>query len=243
IARRDAAARAAAIMAMPAVGFDVVPSDCLAAHVARRIPGASHLAFGLTGLVAATPGSAETLVEHVGYGGKVRRGGAITSIVPGSETRCFDFGAGPQPSLNISWGDVASAYYTTGIANIDVFYEATPALQGMLLASRYAGWMLRTAAWQAVLKASARLLPDGPTDEQRAASQMGIVAAAHDGRGRRAGARLRTPEAYTFTATTAAAVARRVLRGDCEIGFQTPGRVYGADFVLGFAGVSREDLD
>jgi short subunit dehydrogenase-like uncharacterized protein len=243
LVRRDRDARTAGVMLMPAVGFDVVPSDCLAAHVARRLPGATALTFGLTGLVTATPGSAKTLVEHVGYGVKVRRAGIITSIAPGEVTRCFDFGSGPQPAMNISWGDVASAYYTTGIPNIDVFYEATPALQGMLLASRYAGWMLRTVAWQAGLKAYMDLLPEGPTVEQRAASRMVIVAEALDGRGRRASARLRTPEAYAFTGTTAAAVARNVLRGDLEIGFQTPGRVYGADFVLSFAAVSREDLE
>jgi short subunit dehydrogenase-like uncharacterized protein len=243
LVRHDLKARTARVMIMPAVGFDVVPSDCLAAHVAKRLPAASNLAFGLTGLVSATPGSAKTLVEHVGYGVKVRRDGVITSVVPGAVTRCFDFGAGPQRSMNISWGDVASAYYTTGIPNIDVYYEATPLLQGMLLASRYAGWMLRTDAWQVWLKSYMDLLPDGPTDEQRVASQMVVVAEARDGRGRRASARLHTPEAYTFTGTTAAAVARNVLRGDFEIGFQTPGRVYGADFVLTFADVSREDLE
>ena len=241
--RRDPEARTAGVMIMPAVGFDVVPSDCLAVHVARRLPGASHLAFGLTGLVSATPGSAKTLLEHVGYGVNVRRGGVITAVVPGAVTRWFDFGSGPRPSMNISWGDVASAYYTTGIPNIDVYYEATPALQGMLLASRFAGWMLRTSAWQAGLKTAMEFLPEGPTAAQRAASQMVIVAEAQDPRGRRVSSRLRTPEAYTFTATTAAAVARNVLRGDFEIGFQTPGRVYGADFVLTFANVSREDLE
>ena len=54
--------------------------------------------------------------------------------------------------------------------------------------------------------------------------------------------RLRTPEAYAFTARSAAAIAERVLRGDWEAGFQTPSRVYGPDFVLSFDGVEREDL-
>ncbi len=238
----DPRAKAAGIMIMPAVGFDVVPSDCLAAYVASRLPGASSLAFGLTGLLSATPGSAKTLVEYAGGEVKVRRDGRIQSIVPGSLTRWFDYGAGPRCSMNISWGDVASAFYTTGIPNIDVFYEATPALRGMLLASRYAGWMLRTVPWQASLKSYMTLLPEGPTEEERRASRMVIVAEASDGRGQSFRARLRTPEAYTFTATTAAAVARRVLLGDFEVGFQTPARIYGADFVLSFANVSREEL-
>ncbi|HUE39917.1 MAG TPA: NAD(P)H-binding protein, partial [Candidatus Binatia bacterium] len=233
----NARARSAGIMVMPAVGFDVVPSDCMAAHVTSRLPGASSLVLALTGLVSATPGSAKTLVEQAGHSVRVRRGGKIASIAAGSVSRWFDYGDGPRCSMNISWGDVASAFYTTGIPNIDVFYEATPALRGMLLASRYASWMLRSAPWQASLAATMNFLPQGPTDAQRAAAQMVIVAEARDDRGRCARARLRTPEAYTFTATTAAAVARRVLRGDLEIGFQTPARVYGADWVLSFANV------
>ena len=241
LARRSAEARRRGIMIMPAVGFDVVPSDCLAAHVARRLPGATHLMLGISGLRFATPGSAQTLAEHAGHGVAVRREGVIVSVLPGALSRPFDYGAGPRDSLNISWGDVSSAFYTTGIPNIDVYFEATPLLRGMLMASRYFGWMLSSAPWQAWLKACAGLLPPGQSEAERRASPMVVVAEAVAG-ARRVCARLRAPEAYTFTATTAATIARRVVTGDLETGFQTPARVYGADFVLAFDGVQREDL-
>jgi len=240
---RDAEARARRIMVMPAVGFDVVPSDCLAAHVARRLPSASRLSIGLSGLRFATRGSAKTLAEHAGYGVLVRRDGLIAPVPPGALSRVFDYGAGPRQSLNISWGDVSSAFYTTGIPNIEVYFEATPTLQAMLMASRYLGAILSTGPWQTWLKACADMLPEGDSAEQRAAAAMVIVVEADDGAGRRACARLRTPEAYTFTGITAAAIAQRVLSGDIEVGFQTPARVYGPDFVLSLAGVSREDLE
>lgn len=243
VVRRDADARARQIMIMPAVGFDVVPSDCLAAHVARRFRTASRLAIGLSGLRFATRGSAKTLAEHAGCGVLVRRDGLITSVAPGALSRVFDYGAGPRVSLNISWGDVSSAFYTTGIPNIEVYFEATPMLRGMLMASRYLGGLLSTAPWQAWLKACADVLPEGDSAAARAAAAMVIVAEADDGAGRRAAARLRTPEAYTFTGTSAAAIAQRVLHGDLEIGFQTPARLYGPDFVLSLAGVAREDLE
>ena len=242
IAARDAAARQRGIMAMPGTGFDVVPSDCLGAHVARRLPGAARLAFGFTGLELTTRGSAKTFAEHAAVGVNVRRDGAITPVPAGRLRREFDYGAGSRESLNVSWGDVATAYYTTGIANIEVYFEATPTMRAMLMASRYGSWFLRTPPWQAWIHAHADLLPAGPSDAERAWRQMVIVAEASDGRGRVARARLRTPEAYTFTGHSAAAIAARVLRGDCEIGFQTPARVYGADCVLDFAGVEREDL-
>jgi hypothetical protein len=55
--------------------------------------------------------------------------------------------------------------------------------------------------------------------------------------------RLRTPEAYSLSAQTGAAIAERAIGDDVECGFQTPARVYGADFILEFDGVTREDLD
>lgn len=242
-AGRDAEARRAGVMVMPGVGFDVVPSDCLVAHVARRLPGARRLALGLTGLAFTTRGSAKTLTEHAGYGGiNVRRNGVITPVVAGTKERLFDFGRGPSRSLNVGWGDVASAWYTTGIPDIEVYFEATASLQGMVAANRYLGWLLRTDVSQAWLKACADLLPEGPSPEERAANAMVIVAEVEDDAGRTAAARLTTPEAYTMTAMTAPAIARRVLAGDHEIGFQTPARVYGPDFVLGFPEVMREEL-
>jgi short subunit dehydrogenase-like uncharacterized protein len=205
-AAHDAEARRRGIMVMPGVGFDVVPSDCLAAHVVRRLPGARRLALGLTGLAFATRGSAKTLTEHAGYGGiNVRRGGVITPIVAGTLERTFDFGRGPRRALNVGWGDVASAWYTTGIPDIEVYFEATASLEGMVAANRWLGWLLRTPASQAWLKACADLLPEGPTPEDRAAHDMVLVAEVEDDDGRRASARLTTPEAYTMTAMTAPA--------------------------------------
>jgi len=243
LAGRNAEARERRTMIMPGVGFDVVPSDCLAAHVAARLPAAQRLVLGLKGLRFATRGSAKTLAEHASYGVKVRRNGVITPVPAGSLQRAFDYGDGLRPSINVSWGDVASAYYTTGIRNIEVYFETTPMLRGMLMASRYFGWILGTAPWQAWLKAQADLLPEGPTEEQRAAAEMVLVAEAEDDAGRRVASRLRTPEAYTFTGMTGPAVAQRVLKGDFEVGFQTPARVYGGDLVLSFPDVWREDLE
>jgi len=241
VRKRDAEFREHDLMAMPGVGFDVVPSDCLAARVAARLPGATHLRIGVTGLDFATRGSAKTLIEHAGRTVLVRRDGRLERVRPGSRVHTFDFGRGPRRTLGVSWGDVSSAYYTTGIPNIEVYFEATPRLEAMMLAERWLGPLLRTAPAQVWLKAHADLLPKGPTDEEREPHQMVLVAEAEDATGQRVCSRLRTPEAYTLTATTAAAIADRVSHGDVERGFQTPARVYGADFVVGLPDVSVDD--
>ena len=243
LAARHAEARRRGVMVMPSVGFDVVPSDCLAAHVAARLPGARRLALGITGLRIATRGSAKTLTEHAFHGVQVRRGGALVRVPAGALRRGFDFGDGVRPSLAVLWGDVATAWYTTGIPDVEVYFEANPVVLSLLFATRWFGWLLATAPWQTWLKTWADLMPDPAGEVARGGPGMVVVAEAEDDRGRRASARLRTPEAYAFTGVTASTIARRVLQGDFEPGFQTPGRVYGPDFVLSFAGVTREDLN
>ena len=243
LARRHSEARRRGMMIMPAVGFDVVPSDCLAAHVAARLPGARRLALGITGLRFATRGSAKTLTEHAFHGVQVRRGGEIVRVPAGALRRGFDFGNGVRPSLAVLWGDVATAWYTTGIPDVEVYFEANPVVVGLLFSTRWFGWLLATGPWQTWLKGWADLLPDPVEDAARPGPGMVIVAEAEDERGRRARARLRTPEAYAFTGVTAPAVALRVLQDDFEPGFQTPARVYGPDYVLSFPGVSREEMD
>jgi short subunit dehydrogenase-like uncharacterized protein len=243
LAARDAAARRRGIMIMPAVGFDVVATDCLAAHVARRLPTARRLAIGVTGLSFITRGSAKALIEAVDYG-VVRRDGRLVRIPLGSVERTFDYGEGPQGSVNVSLGDVATAYYTTGIPNIETYVDGTPLIRALLSMCRSFGWLYRTAPWQAWLGALADALPEDPTPRDGSAGHrsMGIVAEAEDAAGRRVRARLRTPEAYTFTGVTGVGVLERVLADDLEIGFQTAARVYGGDFVLDFPAVVREDL-
>jgi short subunit dehydrogenase-like uncharacterized protein len=243
LAQRHAEARRQQIMIMPAVGFDVVLSDCLAAHVAARLPGAERLVFGLRGMTLTSRGSARTFVEQAGRDILIRRNGVLVGVTPESLQHAFDYGDGLRTSVNVTWGDVVAAYYTTGIPNIEVYFEATPLFRNALLASRYIGPLMTTAPWQIWMKTAAEFLPAGPTDEERAAIETVTVAEAHDGRGRCARARLRARQAYTMTSLTAPAIARRVLHGDTESGFQTPGRVYGADFILSFPDVHREDIE
>ncbi len=242
----DRAARSAGVMLMPAVGFDVVPSDCLAARVARVLPGARRLRVAIAGMKVISRGSTNTLMDRVAEGVWVRRDGRLVSLAPGLSERHFDFGSGPVPCLGLSWGDVATAYYTTGIPNIEVYCESTLIARGLMLVGRHLGQagVLIPGFNPALLKPAAdwwlNMLPDGPSLLERARAGTSIVVEAEGARGERAGARLRAPDTYTSTALCATAVASRVLRGDCEPGFQTPARVFGDDVAAFIPGVVVE---
>jgi short subunit dehydrogenase-like uncharacterized protein len=235
-------AHARGCMVMPGCGFDVVATDCLACHVSGRLGDASQLAIGISGLNTATRGSLRTIAAQAGRPVLTRRHGALTAVEPGVVRRPFDFGCGARWSTAVTWGDVITAFHSTGIPDITVYFEETAPLVAMLTAGRTFGPLLQTAAAQAWLRAHADLFPEGPTRSEQRVHGCTIVAEAAAEDGRRVGSRLKTPEAYSFSAETVATIAQRALSGDTESGFHTPGRVYGADFVLQFTGVTREDV-
>jgi short subunit dehydrogenase-like uncharacterized protein len=243
LATRHATARSRGAMLMPAVGFEVVPSDCLANHVALRLPRSRSLAIAVTQPNFLSVGSVKTLFDGASMG-VVRRAGAIQSLPFGSVERRFDFGWGAVSCLNVSLADVTTAHYSTGIPNVMTFVEASPMVRAVLAFSRTFGSVLRMPAWQSWFAAWASILrADGAPGRTRDDVTMRVVAEAEDGTGRRVGARMRTPEPYALTATAAVAILERVLDGDVEPGFQTAARVYGADFALSLPGVEREDVE
>ncbi len=119
LARRDAQAKAAGIMLLPGAGFDVVPSDCLAAHLKRRLPGACRLALAFLTLSRVSWGTATTAVENLHRGGLVRQDGQLVSVPAAHKTRTIDFGDRSAAAVALPWGDVSTAFYSTGIPNIE----------------------------------------------------------------------------------------------------------------------------
>jgi short subunit dehydrogenase-like uncharacterized protein len=241
LAARDGEAKAAGVMLLPGVGFDVVPSDCLAAHLKRRLPTATRLALGFQSTSRFSRGTATTMVENLHRGGMVRRGGRLKPVPLAWKTRVIDFGRGPTPAITIPWGDVATAFHSTGIPDIEVYLAARAAMRLGLLLARPFRRLIGTAPLQSFLKRRIRAGPPGPTPEERARGRCLLWGEATDETGRRAVSRLETPEGYALTALTAVGIAQKVLAGDVRPGFQTPSRAYGPDFILSIEGVSRQD--
>lgn len=241
-AAKSQEAKAKGVMLMPGAGFDVVPSDCLAAHVARRLPGAKRLTIGISGMGKASRGTAKTMVESLGSGTRVRRGGQIVAL-PKAPARQIDYGQGPSLSVGVSWGDVATAWHSTAIPDIDVYFEAAGPMKRMASLGPFTQWFLARPWVKSILKNRIDRMPEGPSPAERAASSHILVAEAADARGNTVRSRLRTPEGYTLTAQTALAIVRRVVNGEVKPGFQTPSLAFGPDLILDFDGCLREDLN
>jgi len=241
LAARDGEARDAGIVVLPGSGFDVVPTDCLAVHLKGRLPSARRLALGFEALGRVSHGTALTALEGMGRGGLVRRDGVLTPVPSAWRTRTIDFGRGPRKAITIPWGDVSTAWHSTGIPQIEVYMAAPWPLRLFSRASRALGPLVSAGWSQRLLRQQVLAGPRGPSPTERQRGRAWVWGEAEDDRGRRAVSRLRTPEAYTFTARASLAALERVLAGEAPEGFQTPASAFGPDFVLGIEGVERHD--
>jgi short subunit dehydrogenase-like uncharacterized protein len=245
IALRDEEARAAGVVLLPGVGFDVVPSDCLAVHLARRLPDAKRLELAIEALGGVSRGTALTMLEQIGRRGRVRSDGRLIEVPAAWKSRDLTLrgseGTVRRKGVTIPWGDLATAWRSTGIPDIEV-YAALSAPQRLALRNtRWLGpalarWPLRSLArWRV------RSGKPGPTAAERARGRGRLWGRVENGRGGACESWLETPEGYAFTATTAVAALERVLAGSVAPGFQTPGLAFGPDFVLELEGVRRWD--
>ncbi len=239
MAARGAEAKEAGVMVMPGVGFDVVPSDCLARHLKDRLPDAVDLTLAFFGLGGISHGTRTTMTMNVGKGGAIRKDGKITPVPAAWMTREIDFGEVKKTGVTIPWGDVSTAYHSTGIPNIKVFTILPEGQLTMLRATRYLGWLLSTGPVQSLLKGQ---IPEGgPSKEARETGKTYLWGRAENAEGEAVETRLQGPEGYKFTMLAALRIAERILVGEFKPGFQTPSSCFGADLVMEIEGVERTD--
>jgi short subunit dehydrogenase-like uncharacterized protein len=241
MARLDKQALEAGVMIMPGVGFDVVPTDCLARHLKDRLPTANYLSLAFYGMGRLSHGTQATMTMNVGQGGAIRKDGKITRVPAAWKTSEIDFGEVTKNAVTIPWGDVATAYYSTGIPNIEVYTVVPPTNLKMLKASRYLGWLMATKPFQDYLQK--QIPPGGPSDDERAKGKTLLWGQAEDPNGNRVESRMTAPEGYTTTALTALNIIQKILDGNYQPGYQTPAKAYGAELILEIDGVTRQEVD
>ncbi|WP_276300900.1 saccharopine dehydrogenase family protein [Halorussus lipolyticus] len=242
IAERDRDAEEADVTLLPAVGFDVVPTDCLAGYLQTEMDSATRLTLAIDGLGTFSPGTAKSIVEGLSQSGAVRQDGELRTVPPAWKTRRLDFGQGPKPAVTIPWGDISTAYFTTGIPNVETYATVPGYVPEVMRKTRALMPVLGSRPVQRAMKGAIDVLVSGPTAEERAQSAARIWGEVEDDAGNRFSARMRTPDTYDLTARTAVESARRVVEGEVNSGFQTPSSAFGPEFALEFDGVEREDV-
>ncbi|HEX8892042.1 MAG TPA: saccharopine dehydrogenase NADP-binding domain-containing protein [Terriglobales bacterium] len=231
----------AGITVIPGAGFDVVPTDNLAGYVASKLEQPSSLLIALSGLQSVSQGTLRTAIRQISKPVLCRRGGTIV-VLEDRSPHWIDFGLGAEPCVPVSWGDVATAFHSTGIGNITVYFRRTTLFQLSDVLAKLFGPVLRSGIGQRVLSAIVRKLPQGPSESDRIANQSKILAEATDSSGRSFRASLSAPDAYDFTAHSVLEIASRITALPTALGLVTPFQAFGADFVLSLPGCSRTDI-
>ncbi|MEO0470379.1 MAG: saccharopine dehydrogenase NADP-binding domain-containing protein [Bacteroidota bacterium] len=237
MARHDKQAQAAGIMLLPGTGFDVVPTDCLAAHLKDLLPSATHLTLAFEALAGLSHGTATTAVENLGEGGMIRKDGTLERVPSAHATRKIVFADKPRTCVAIPWGDISTAYHSTEIPNITVFVSQPPKMIRMMKITRYLGWLLGSSPVQSYLKKRIKSGPAGPSDAKRDAAVSLVWGEAKDDKGNSVEARLTTPNGYTLTASASVHIAQKVLNGEAKAGFMTPSLAFGKNLVTELEGV------
>ena len=235
---RDREIRDAGIIAIPGVGFDVVPTDCLAAMLKRELPSATHLKLAFMARDGKlSPGTAKTMVEGLPEGGRVRENGRVVKVPPAYKVETIPFTEKLSTlAVTIPWGDVATAYYSTGIPNIEVFLGAPEEQIEKMKMPGILRSLLGLAPVQSLVKAVIAKRVKGPGDEQRSRDEMYVYGEARDEAGHRVAMRLRTREGYTLTAESSVTAILKTLEGRLAPGAYTPSMAFGAEYVLELEG-------
>jgi saccharopine dehydrogenase (NAD+, L-lysine-forming) len=235
LARGGEASRAS-IVVLPAVGFDVVPTDCMAKRLSEELPDATRLDLAFSGGLAPSPGTAKTTLENLHVGALVRENGALVALSK-PRTLQIPFERGARFGMSIPWGDLVTAYHSTHIPNIAVYTQVPRGLPTAAALSGLFAPILRLPSVVKFLQEKVGARARGPSEEHRKRARMYIYGRVENAAGAVVEGHLDVPEGYELTALAALAATERILAGGVAAGTTTPATAFGSGFVTELPGV------
>lgn len=229
----------AGVTLCPGAGFDVIPTDCVAKLLAEKMPDAIKLDLGFFGGRSLSPGTAKTALEGIKDGVVVREEHALRHYPLGYLQKTIDFGTGPRTATPIAWGDVSTAYTSTGIANIRVFVSASiRSLRALRIANALRPF-LRLGFIQAYLKKRIGRKVTGPDEATRSQQRMHVWGEVTNSKGRKLTAHISTPNGYEITSWGPVLIAEKILSDSQQPGYVTPSILMGADWLVSLPGMGE----
>ena len=236
----DALAKEKNIMLLPGVGFDVVPTDCMALHLKNKLPDATHLKLAFASIGGGVShGTAMTIVNKLGEGGAARENNKIVKKPLGEKGMWVDFGEKNLFVMSIPWGDVSTAHFTTGIPNIEAYTAVKPVAYKLLKWQKLFNWLLRTQVVKNIIRKKIKNRPAGPDDEMRNKAKSLVWGEACNANGQTVTGLFSCADGYTLTALSSLIIAKKVLEGNFKTGYQTPAGCYGEDLIMEIPGTVK----
>lgn len=235
--RQSELARRADIVLLPGAGFDVVPSDCLAASLVQKLPAATELVLAFEAGGGPSPGTAKTSVEGLAKGGWIRRDGLLVSVPLAWKTLEIPFAHGLRSAITIPWGDVYTAFISTGVGNIEVYMAVPPATASRLRRMRFLQPVLGMGLVQDFLKRRIGKSVRGPGDERRQSTESQLWGQVRSADGRSLSATMTAPNGYDVTVTASLGIVGHLMENDVEGGYYTPSLLMGSGYAASLPGV------
>jgi short subunit dehydrogenase-like uncharacterized protein len=204
----------------------------MALHLKNKLPDATHLKLAFASIGGGVShGTAMTMVSKLGYGGAVREDGKIVRQPLGKDGMWVDFGEKKLFVMSIPWGDVSTAYYTTGIPNIQAYTAIKPGIYRMMKLQGSFNWLLRMEWMKNIIRKKIKSKPAGPSDEMRGKAKSFIWGEVSNAKGEVISDHFTCADGYTLTAHSCLIIAKKVLEENYKPGYQTPASCYGEKLV------------
>ena len=225
-------------MVFPGAGFDIIPSDCLAASLKSKLPEADTLEIAFIGLGSGniSEGTAKSMLRQLPDGSMIRKNGKLEKIPLFSKNKKLQLSDKTYNLYSIPWGDVFTAFISTGIENITVYsafseFEANMARLGSFAFPAFKNEDILNAAEKVI-----ETFIKNPDFKKRNESRCIFWGEATSRDGKKVSSVLETREGYSFTSESVLICAEKILAGDFRPGFQTPSTVYGPGLVYEISG-------
>jgi short subunit dehydrogenase-like uncharacterized protein len=237
--RMNQEAHRAGVVLMPAAGFDVVPTDCMALHLAERCPEGDRmlLAFGNFGS-RISHGTMSSLLTRIGEPGAERIAGRICPRPIGRLMERIDWGEGSSWCISIPWGDLFTAGISTGIPHIVTMTTASRRVHRILRFQILFNPLLRMRFVRRLLQSVVDRRAWGPTPRELNNGYAMVYGRLTGPAGARVEARLQLPESYRLTALSAVHLVQRIsgLKDRGMVGFLTPAQAFGSGLITEIPG-------
>lgn len=232
---RDAEARAAGVVLLPGAGFDVVPTDCLAAALAAALPSATALDLAFLVGGGMSRGTTRSSIEGMAAGNLRRVDGRLVTTRFGEPARTVPFPRSGATRVGaIRWGDLATAYRSTGIPTITT-YTKLPAVGPL---RDVAGRVMGLGPVRQLATAAAKALTPGPDDQLRGRTYCEVWGEVRDPAGEVRTGSMVGPNAYDLTADSVVRAVTALVAGSVAPGAHTPATAFGPAYLESLDGVT-----
>ena len=238
--KKSTEAKRADVVVCPGAGFDVVPTDCLAASLVRQLPAATHLVLAFESGGGMSPGTAKTSIEGLKEGGRIRKDGELVRVPLAWKSREVPFAHATRTTITIPWGDLFTAWVSTGIPNIEVHVSVPPATIRRMKIMRFVQPLMGLSPVQAFMKSWIGRTVRGPDEQQRKASASQFWGKVSSADGRAVCGTMSGPNGYDLTINASLGMVQYLLDIDVEGGFYTPSLLMGEDFAVSLPGVTMK---